>query len=146
MGSEYLIDGPIDPLLISGLIGKMSLDTASGGHSIFMGQVRADVINGMRVKAIEYSAYEGMVKIEAEKIKKIILSEFNDVHLIEIVHSTGIVDAGSISLLVFVSAGHRSQAIEACRKSVELIKEMLPVWKKEILEDGTHEWRQNDAV
>ena len=107
----------------------------AGGHSFFLGQVRADRINGKIVKAIEYSAYEGMVEAEADKIKKSVLEEFDDVKSIDIVHSTGIVKAGEISLLVSVSAGHRKQAIEACSKTVELIKERLPVWKKEIYED-----------
>ena len=117
--------------------------TDSGGHSVFLGQVRADEINGKKVKAIEYSAYEGMVKIEADKIKETILSEFEDARSVDIVHSTGIVKAGEISLFVLVSAGHRNQAIEACSKAVELIKENLPVWKKEIFDDDSHEWKQN---
>ena len=57
---------------------------------------------------------------------------------IEIIHSTGIVNAGEISLLVLVSAGHRQQAMQACSKAVELIKERLPVWKKEIYDDDSH--------
>ena len=63
---------------------------------IFLGQVRADEINGKKVKAIEYSAYERMVNVEAEKIKNQILSEFGDVKSIDIIHSTGIVNAGEI--------------------------------------------------
>jgi molybdopterin synthase catalytic subunit len=47
-------------------------------------------------------------------------------------------------LFILVSAGHRQQAIKACAKTVELIKERLPVWKKEIFEDDSHIWRQND--
>jgi molybdopterin synthase catalytic subunit len=108
---------------------------------IFLGQVRADEINGKKVRAIEYSAYAELVDLEAEKIKNIILSEFSDVKSVDIVHSAGVVNAGEISLLVFVSAGHRHQAILACSKTVELIKENLPVWKKEIFEDNSHLWK-----
>jgi molybdopterin synthase catalytic subunit len=82
-----------------------------------------------------------MVNIEAENIKKKILSEFPDVKSVDIIHSTGIVSAGEISLLVFISAGHRHQAIQACSKTVELIKDNLPVWKKEIFEDDSHKWK-----
>jgi len=108
---------------------------------IFLGQVRADEIKGEKVKAIEYSAYIEMVEAEAVRIKKKVFSEFNDVRNIEIIHSTGIVPAGHISLLVSVSAGHRQQAFEACSKTVELIKQNLPVWKKEIYEDDSHTWK-----
>jgi molybdopterin synthase catalytic subunit len=122
---------------------KMSEKTDAGGHSVFIGQIRADVINGKKVKAIEYSAYEGMVKSEADKIKETIFSEFGDVRSIDIVHSIGVVKTGELSLFVLVSAGHRHQAMQACSKTVELIKEKLPVWKKEIFEDDSHTWKQN---
>ncbi len=141
METNYLTDGPVSQKIITHLIEKMGGKTDSGGHMLFLGQVRADVIDGLKVKAIEYSAYIELVNVEAEKIKKTIFSEFADVKSIEIVHSTGIVNAGEISLLVFVSAGHRHQAMQACSKTVELIKVNLPVWKKEIFEDDSHKWK-----
>jgi molybdopterin synthase catalytic subunit len=141
METNYLTAGPVSQKQISHLIKKMSQKTDSGGHSIFLGQVRADIIDGKKVKAIEYSAYVELVSSEAEKIMKIIFSEFGDVRSIDIIHSTGVVNTGEISLLVFVSAGHRYQALEACGKLVELIKEKLPVWKKEIFEDDSYLWK-----
>jgi molybdopterin synthase catalytic subunit len=143
MVTNYLINGPVTLSVISLYIEKMSEKTDSGGHSVFLGQVRADKINGKKVMAIEYSAYEAMVRAEADKIKEAVLSEFSDTKSVDIVHSTGIVKAGEISLFVLVSAGHREQAIQACAKTVELIKEKLPVWKKELFDDDSHEWRQN---
>lgn len=141
MDSDYLIVGPVSPVIISKQLEKMAEKTDSGGHMVFLGQVRADEISGKKVKAIEYSAYKEMVKAEVEKIKTEIFSEYGDVKSVDIIHSTGVVKAGEISLLVFVSAGHRHQAIEACRKTVELVKEKLPVWKKEIFEDDSHKWK-----
>lgn len=144
MFDNYLIDGPVTSEIISSYMGKMADRTDSGGHSFFLGQVRADKINGKRVKAIEYSAYEKMVTAEAEKIKESVLSEFDDVKSIFIIHSTGVVKTGEVSLAVMVSSGHRHQAMQACRMAVELIKERLPVWKKEIFEDNSHLWRENE--
>jgi len=141
MEENYLIAGPVPPGKISELVEKMGRKTDSGGHMIFLGQVRADEIEGKRVRAIEYSAYSEMVNVEADKIKKTVFSEFADVKSIIIIHSIGIVKAGEISLLVFVSAGHRKHAMEACSKTVELIKANLPVWKKEIFEDDSHLWK-----
>ena len=141
MEIKYLTDGPVSGDILLNLIKKASGKTDSGGHMIFLGQVRADEITGKKVRAIEYSAYAELIDLEAEKIKNIILSEFSDVKSVDIVHSTGVVNAGEISLLVFVSAGHRHQAILACSKTVELIKENLPVWKKEIFEDNSHLWK-----
>ena len=141
METNYLIAGPISPATISQLIEKMSTKTDCGGLSIFLGQVRADEVVGKKVKAIEYSAFVELVNIEAEKIIKEIFSEFVDVRSIDIIHSAGIVRAGGISLLVLVSAGHRYPAMQACSKTVELIKEKLPVWKKEIFADDSHLWK-----
>lgn len=141
METNYLTAGPISPETISQLIEKLNHKTDCGGLSIFLGQVRADEVKGKKVKAIEYSAFVELVNVEAEKIMKEIFAEFGDVKAINIIHSTGIVGVGGISLLVIVSAGHRHQAIEACSTTVELIKEKLPVWKKEIFEDDSHLWK-----
>lgn len=143
MDINYLIEGPVTSGIIASNIEKMAAEKTSGGHSYFLGQVRADLIEGKTVMAIEYSAYESMVKAQADKIIESILSEFNDVKTVRIIHSTGIVKAGEVSLAVMVSAGHRKQAIDACAKTVELIKDLLPVWKKEIFDDNSHAWREN---
>ncbi|MCU0471812.1 MAG: molybdenum cofactor biosynthesis protein MoaE [Bacteroidales bacterium] len=143
MKESILINGPVPKAMISSLLEALGNDTGAGGHSLFLGQVRADVTDGRRVKAIEYSAYEAMVMEEADKIKKSIIAEYDDLKSIIILHSVGIVNAGEISLFVLISAGHRHQAMQACSKTVELIKEKLPVWKKEIFENNTSEWRQN---
>jgi molybdopterin synthase catalytic subunit len=141
---KYLINSPIYPDIISTRLSLTITRKDTGGHSIFLGQVRDDVIGISRVAAIEYSAYEPMLNGEAEKIVGEIKAGFDDVISVEILHSTGIVKAGEISLLVIVSAGHRDHATRACRQTVELIKERLPVWKKEIFEDDSHHWKGND--
>jgi molybdopterin synthase catalytic subunit len=143
MTIDYLIEGPVTKEIISSIIESNGKRNDTGGHSIFLGQVRADEIDGKFVRAIEYSAYYAMFKAEADKIKEIILSEFSDARIVEIVHSTGIVNAGEVSLFVMVSAGHRHHATDACSKTVELLKERLPVWKKEIFDDNSHKWREN---
>jgi molybdopterin synthase catalytic subunit len=136
-----LISGPISQKIISEIVLRIGRHKDAGGNMLFLGQVRADEIEGKRVKAIEYSAYTEMVNAEAEKIKQTIFSEFEDVKSIDIIHSTGIVSTGEISLLVLVCSGHRQQAMLACSKAVELIKINLPVWKREIFEDDSHTWK-----
>jgi molybdopterin synthase catalytic subunit len=146
MDDAVLINGPITREIISSRIDLLNQKKELGAHSIFLGQVRADVKGIRKVKAIEYSAYEEMAGKEAEAIIKVILAEFSDVKSVDILHSTGRVMAGEVSLLVLVSGGHRHQAMTACSKTVELIKEKLPVWKKEIFEDNTHEWIKNNLA
>jgi molybdopterin synthase catalytic subunit len=137
-----LINGPVDSGVIMEIIAKGGQNQDCGAHSLFIGQVRKDLSDGKFVKAIDYSAYEEMVVMEADKINKTILSEFDDVRSIEIIHSRGLVKSGETSLLVMVSAGHRDHATKACAKTVELIKEKLPIWKKEIFEDDSDKWEQ----
>ncbi len=146
MDDNFLIDGPVTPEMIISILNILGRNTETGGHSIFIGQVRADSKETSRVAAIEYSAYETMVTTEADKILLEIYATFNDVKQIKLIHSTGIVKAGEISLFVLVSAVHRRHAIDACNRLVELIKERLPVWKKEIYEDSTHSWKNNNLA
>jgi molybdopterin synthase catalytic subunit len=141
--SKYLHSGAITSERIGEEIKNLALRKDTGGHSIFLGQVREDLFEGKRVKEIEYSAHEGMLDEEAEKIKIKTRSEFCDVLEIVIIHSVGVVKTGEISMFVMVSARHRDHAIKACRQTVELVKEYLPVWKKEIFQDDSHKWRDN---
>jgi molybdopterin synthase catalytic subunit len=142
--TKYLTEGAVTAEMIATEIKNLGKRKDTGAHSIFLGQVRDDISESRRVTAIEYSAYEGMVSSEAEKIKEIIVKEFSDVLGVVIIHSVGVVTAGEISMFVLVSAGHRDHATQACRKTVEIIKERLPVWKKELFEDKTHEWKKNE--
>jgi molybdopterin synthase catalytic subunit len=141
MQRKYLVNGPVSREVILSFLDKIGESTGSGGHSLFLGQVRADVLGGKIVRAIEYSAYESMVETEANKIIVSVLNEFPDVKSIDILHSDGQVKTGEISLFVLISAGHRRQAMDACSKTVDLIKDRLPVWKKEIYEDDSHAWK-----
>jgi molybdopterin synthase catalytic subunit len=144
--TDYLIEGPISSEIIAHLLDISGGMSDTGAHSVFIGRVRADETGNKKVVAINYSAYNEMVYTEAEKIKEEIQSEFKDLKSIYILHSTGIVKAGQISLFVLVSSCHRQQAISACSKTVELIKGKLPVWKNELFDNDTHEWRQNNPV
>ena len=140
MTGNVLINGPVTAEIISAKLNMPGEKKELGGHSVFLGRVRADVKGSSTVRAIEYTAYEEMVSKEAAAIRNLILSEFDDVKTIDILHSTGRVMAGEVSLLVIVSGGHRKQAMEACSRIVDLIKERFPVWKKEIFADDKREW------
>jgi len=142
MKYQDLVEGPVTSKIISSYLNKLGERTDTGGHSIFMGQVRDDIVKNKKVKAIEYSAYNEMVEVAAEKIRKTIFADFSDVREIFLVHSTGIVKVGQISLVIIVTAGHRDHAIRACQQAVEMIKEDYPVWKKEIFEDDSTLWKE----
>ena len=143
INKEILIQGPIKQELVSQIIAETNQGSV-GAQSIFLGQVRNDVLDGKKVLLIDYSAYEEMVQVETNKIFAHIKQKYDDVQRVYIRHSVGEVKAGEHSLFVFVACGHRRQAFKAVEEIVDLIKEKLPVWKKEVLDDGNHVWTENE--
>ena len=113
----------------------MSLD--SGGIDVFIGTVRGQT-RGKKVVRLEFDAYEKMALSEMKKIADHILSQW-PVHKILIHHRTGVLGVGEIPVVVAVSAAHRIAAFEACRYAIDTLKQTLPIWKKEVFEDG-EEW------
>ncbi|MEQ8471152.1 MAG: molybdenum cofactor biosynthesis protein MoaE [Marinoscillum sp.] len=139
---KVFVDGPILPEKIATSIANHQSKTNIGAHSIFLGQVRADEVNGKTVAAIDYSAYEEMAEKAFYEIRESAFEKF-DLTCMHIYHSLGKVKAGEICLFVFTSSGHRKAATEACSYLVEEIKAKVPVFGKEIFEDETHQWKVN---
>lgn len=139
---QVFIEGAITPSFIADSIAKHSAKTDIGAHSIFLGQVRSDIAEGRKVTAIEYTAYIEMAEAVFHTIREDAFSKYQ-LSCMHIYHSLGTVRAGEISLFVFTSSAHRRDAIDACSEIVERIKKEAPVWGKELLEDATHQWKQN---
>jgi len=139
---DHLIEGPITPERVGIEVSGHRSKTQAGAHALFLGQVRSDEVDGRQVSGIEYSAYGAMVEPVIQDIKDQLFEEYSDLICVHIYHSTGLVNVGENSLLVMVSSGHRKQSFAALEKCVELIKEKLPVWKKELFTDGTSRWIQ----
>ena len=139
---NIFVDGPISPEFIAKSIGNHSTKTEIGGHSIFMGQVRKDDIDGKMVSAIEYTAFEELALNKMHEIREEIFSKY-PLSCMHIHHSLGTINAGEICLFVFTSSKHRKPAIEACNELVERIKSELPIWGKEIFTDASHQWKKN---
>ena len=135
-------EGAIAPSFIADSIAKHSSKTDIGGHSIFLGQVRADVIDEKKVAAIEYTTYEELALEKMHIIREETFAKY-ELTCMHVYHSLGAVAAGEICLFVFTSSAHRRPAIDACNEVVERIKTELPVWGKELFEDETHQWKVN---
>ncbi|MGL2966789.1 molybdenum cofactor biosynthesis protein MoaE [Flavobacterium sp. XGLA_31] len=136
------ISGPISAEFIGTAIAKHQTKTSIGAHNIFLGQVRADEIDGKKVIAIEYSAYEEMAEQILYDIREAAFAKY-ELTCLHIYHSLGMVKAGEICLFVFVSAPRRKVVYDALQFLVEAIKEKTPVFGKEILEDKTYIWKKN---
>ncbi len=139
---NIFIEGAIHPTFISDSIAKHSSKKDIGAHSIFLGQIRQDVIDGSTVQAIEYTAYETMALDKMHEIREAVFSKY-DLTCMHVYHSLGVVNAGEICLFVFTSSKHRTIAMEACNEIVERVKAELPIWGKEIFNDESHQWKVN---
>lgn len=139
---DIFVQGPIDPGFIARSISGHSSRVDIGAHSIFLGQVRADDIRGRKVTAIEYTAYSEMA---LEKMHSIREAAFAKYHLtcMHVYHSLGHVKAGELCLFVFTSSPRRKDAMAACGEIVERIKAELPVWGRELFDNGSHQWKEN---
>lgn len=139
---NVFVEGPITPEKIANAIAHHQVKTNIGAHDIFLGQVRADEIDGKIVQAIEYSAYEVMANKVFDEIRESAFSKY-DLTCAHIYHSKGIVKAGELCLFVFTSSKHRTMAFDACRYITEEIKAKAPIFGIELFEDNSHVWKVN---
>jgi len=105
-----------------------------GGIDVFIGTVR-DKTKGKQVVKLEFESYEAMAIKEMRKIADDVLQKW-PVKKILIHHRTGILSIGEVPVVIAVSAAHRAAAFEACRYTIDTLKQTVPIWKKEIFEDG----------
>lgn len=140
---KSFVKGPISAEFIGNSIAKHQTKTSIGAHNIFLGQVRADEIDGKTVAAIDYSAYEEMAEQNFHDIREAAFEKY-DLTCLHIYHSLGNVKAGEICLFVFVSAPRRKVVYEALNYLVEEIKEKAAIFGKEIFEDETYTWKKNN--
>ena len=105
-----------------------------GAIAAFIGVVR-DNTDGVAVTRIDYEAYEEMAEAEMRRVGEA-LHRRGGITSITIVHRSGTLAVGEASVVVVVAAPHRDTAFRACEDAIAMIKQTLPVWKREHREDG----------
>ncbi|GGG41082.1 hypothetical protein GCM10011414_08190 [Croceivirga lutea] len=139
---NVFVQGAITPDFIANSIAKHQTKTTIGAHDIFLGQVRADNIDGKTVTAIAYTAYESMANQKFHEIREATFEKY-ELTCMHIYHSLGKVNTGEICLFVFVSSPHRKEVFEALHHVVEEIKKEVPVFGKELFKDDSYQWKVN---
>ena len=132
-GSFRLVEGPLD---VATVLREVE-DPEAGAVASFVGTVRRrsrkrDVLH------LEYEAYEAM----AEPLLARLGDELTERHglcAVAIHHRLGRVEIGEASVVIAVSAPHRTAALDACREAIETLKATIPLWKKEVYASG-EEW------
>ncbi len=123
-----------DPIDERAVVAAAKRDEA-GAVITFLGTVRGST-KGIEVIALEYEAYESMAERFLRTIGDEIATRWPGAQA-AIVHRTGRLDVGEVSVAIAVSSPHRAAAFEACRHAIERLKEDVPIWKKEIRKDGS---------
>jgi molybdopterin synthase catalytic subunit len=130
------------PLDIAALEARVSGD-ANGAVCTFVGQVRRHS-RGREVAYLEYNAYVPM----AEKMLRRIAEEAESRWGCEVAiqHRIGRIALGEASVVVVVGSPHRAEAFEACRWCIDILKETVPIWKREVCPDGAYWIEGEDAL
>jgi molybdopterin synthase catalytic subunit len=105
-----------------------------GGISMFIGTVRNET-KGKKVIRLEFEAYQSMALSEMNKIAVEVFKKW-PIQKILIHHRTGVLQTGDLPVVIVVAAAHRDAAFDACRYAIDTLKQTVPIWKKEIFEDG----------
>lgn len=105
-----------------------------GGINVFIGNVRNQTA-GKSVSKLEFEGYEPMAISEMQKIAKQILERW-PTNAVSIHHRLGHLEVGETAVIIAVAAAHRDAAFTACRFAIDTLKETVPIWKKEIFDDG----------
>jgi molybdopterin synthase catalytic subunit len=110
----------------------------AGAMSSFQGSVRKNNL-GKEVLRLEYESYDRLAEKEGLNIINEALERF-DIESAFCIHRTGVLAIGDIAVVVIVLAGHREDSFKACRYIIDEVKLRVPIWKKEIYQDGDSGW------
>lgn len=122
-----------EPIVLDELLAAVA-DPKAGAVVVFIGMTR-DHNEGRNVERLEYEAYAGMAERELEKIARQAREQWPIARL-AVVHRTGAVPIGMASVVIAVSSAHRGDAFAAARFTIDRLKEVVPIWKKEFFEGG----------
>jgi len=130
---------PIDKLGLE----RRLITGAAGAVVTFDGVVR-DHNKGRRVVSLQYEAYEPMAVKEMRRLGAEVRERWPEVERIGVIHRFGELKISESSVVIVVTSAHRRVAFEACRYAIDRLKQTVPIWKKEIFEDG-EEWVEGQA-
>ena len=110
----------------------------------FLGTVRNNT-DGRKVSYLEYEAYAPMAEKKMAEIAQEIREKWGLDH-VAMIHRVGRLEIGEVSVAIAVASTHRKEAFEACKYAMDRLKQIVPIWKREVWEDGEQEWVKPDPV
>jgi MoaE-MoaD fusion protein len=106
-----------------------------GAIASFIGRVRS-MSDGHAVSGIDYEVYGAMAEAELRGIGDAMCDR--GISAISIVHRVGSLRVGDASVIIAVAAPHREAALRACADAIDMLKQSVPIWKREHRDDGAH--------
>jgi molybdopterin synthase catalytic subunit len=125
-----ITDQPID---VDAAIAAAQSDRA-GAVNVFIGTVRNHA-DRRAVVRLEYEAYDKMALKKMEEVAAEARRRW-PVEKAAVVHRKGILQIGEVAVVIAVSTPHRRESFEACQYIIDTIKQVVPIWKKEVYENG----------
>jgi molybdopterin synthase catalytic subunit len=127
-----------EPLSVDDVVARLAQPTA-GAVTTFVGVVRG-VTEGRQTSYLEYEAYPEMAERELRRIGDEIRRRWATVEEVAIVHRMGRLQVGETIVVIAVSSAHRQELFDATRYAIDRLKQIVPIWKREVWTDGS-EWK-----
>lgn len=121
------------------VVGRLA-DPSVGAVATFVGTVRGNT-NGRETLYLEYEAYPEMAEKTLQQVGEEVQARWPEVLQVAIVHRVGRLHVGETAVVIALSAAHRRQVFDALHYAIDRVKEIVPVWKKEVWADGESEWK-----
>jgi len=141
-GSQDFFELTTEPIDVGAVARRVVLPEC--GATVTLDGYAREWTNGKRTQYLVYEAYDAMALTEMERLGAEAHKQFEIAH-IGIVHRTGRIEIGETSVVIAASAPHRRAAFQACEWAIKELKRTVPIWKKEIFEDG-EEWVTTDST
>jgi molybdopterin synthase catalytic subunit len=129
------------PLSVEAAV-RFVAEGSAGGINVFLGTTRAETNPaGQRLIALDYEAYTEMA---LERLTALAASAAGQWPMVKmaILHRVGRVAVAEPSVIIAVSCPHRAESFAACKWLIDQLKIDVPIWKKEVWEDGTGSWKE----
>ncbi len=132
-----------DPVSVDEVVARLA-DPADGAVSTFVGVVRRETA-GRQTQYLIYEAYPEMAERELSRIADEVRRRWPTIRKVAIVHRIGRLDIGEIIVVIAVSSAHRQQVFAATHYAIDRLKQVAPIWKKEVWADG-EEWTSDSVL